>query len=138
MIKIREPRDSDKNLILSSMLKSFFGTMTGYKPDSEVFFREHQKIIESLIQKGQVVFVVACSEEDEDIVYGWSCFGIDKTLHYVYVKELCQKMGIATRLIKHVVKDADHLTVSHWNKNCSILRRKFKLKYNPYKCQLEQ
>jgi GNAT superfamily N-acetyltransferase len=133
MIKLREAKEEDKNLILNSFLKSYFSTMTGYKPESEVFYPCHQKALERLVKNGSCIFVVAASEEDEDIIYGWACFGLDKTLHYVFVKELYQKMGIGTRLIRHMMKDKKDLTVSHWNKNCAILKRKFKLKYNPYK-----
>ena len=133
MIKIREFKEEDKNFILSSFLKNYYSSMPGFKPESEVFFPNHQKQLEKLYSNGDIVVVVACLDDDEDLIIGYAIFGLDKTLHYVLVKESYKKMGMATRLIRHVIKDRKELVVSHYVPNCQILKRKFKLIYNPYK-----
>lgn len=133
MIKLRGYQPEDKNFIFDSYLRNYYSSMTGYKPESSVFFPGQQRLLEKLIENDNAVFVIACSSDEPDIIFGWSLFSMDKTLHYVFVKEAYRRMGLSSKMLRHVLKEKTDLVVSHWNKDCAILRRKFKLVYNPYK-----
>lgn len=133
MIKLRDFRAEDRNMILDTFLKSYYFNMTGKKPATKAYFSSHAKILENLYETNQIVVLIACLDEDEDIILGYSIWGLDKTLHYVYVKESYQRMGIASKMLKLMLKDRSEIVVSHFTKDIKHFQGKYKLTYNPYK-----
>jgi ribosomal protein S18 acetylase RimI-like enzyme len=114
-------------------LRSYYSNMTGYKEKSSVFFSNHQKIIEKKYNDGEIVCLVACLNEDPDIILGFAVFGTDYTLHYIAVKSPYRKLGVAKALLKSFYKDRTEITVSHWTGDIKHIQKLYKVNYNRYK-----
>lgn len=130
---IREFRDEDTNFVISTWLRSFYSNQTGYKEPSKVFFHEHQKQIKKLWNDKKLFCYLAVSPEDEDIILGFAVFGIDYTLHYVCVKEVYKRLGVARALLNMFYKNRSEIITSHWTKDCAHLNKIYKLNYNRYR-----
>jgi len=132
-INIRDFKPEDTNLVMDMWLRSYYANMTGYREDGKVFFSNHQKQIEKLNSEEKLVCQVACSSEDEDIIFGFAVFGTDYTLHYVAVKETFKRLGVASLLLKSFYKDRREVTVSHWTKDVNHIKKIYKVNYNRYR-----
>lgn len=53
---------------------------------------------------------IACLNEDPDVILGYSVMEGDHTLHFVFIKEIWRKMGIAKQLVPKSVVTTTHLT----------------------------
>lgn len=137
MIKLRDLKEADVPFVMDTLIRSYSNVktgITGERPVKDSIATFYNKHLGRLYEQGAIICTVACSAEDDDLIFGYAIFGLDRTLHYVYVKGPFRKMGIATKLIRHMVRDRSDLVVSHWTRGgCDILRKKFKLTYNPYK-----
>jgi len=105
-IKIRLATDTDYPLIYSSWLKSFADADQARLVTKSVYYQEHHALIDKLIAK-KALFFVACSKHDDDHVYGWICVNLaskPQVVHYVYVKQIYRKIGIANYLMEMVQK----------------------------------
>jgi GNAT superfamily N-acetyltransferase len=133
MFKIRQAKGNDLNFIYSTWLRS-------YKHDSPVtkqikrdlFFKEHQRLIDKIFMRPNINIYMACKDDDEDLVFGYIVYE-PKTIHFIYVKESFRKLGIGKRLLGCLPTlndvEASHLTYSLielWNAG------KLKVNYNPY------
>lgn len=99
-VKIRPfDAEQDSGFLYSTMPKGvYFGSssrQTYYRND---FFIHFQKYMKELLTHAKVS--VACMQDDPRIILGYSVFA-DTILHFVYVKELFRKQGIATLLLKN-------------------------------------
>lgn len=132
-IKIRELRPNDMSFVLSSWIKSFYAGGTGYKEARSVFHKGMESIIRRNISAKNFIVLIACLEEDEDAIFGYAAFGLDYTLHYVFVKDIYRKVGIAKRLLRHMLKDKKEITVSHWTQDMKIIKKMYNVTYNRFK-----
>lgn len=112
-IKIRAAKPEDINFIYSTWLRC-------YKHDSpitkyvkrDMFFDEHQKLLDGLLTHVGVKVAIACEENDEDLIFGFLAYE-PKIVHFVYIKEPFRKMGIAKKLITHEGIDLTQCQASH-------------------------
>lgn len=110
-VTIRTLQASDLSFIFSSWLKSYRSSYFAMKVANEIYFKEHQKIIERCIAKGEIK--VAVNQEDHDQILGFVCFephlfrGI-LTLHYIYVKSPYRKLGVGKELLEDALYEASH------------------------------
>jgi hypothetical protein len=114
-------------------LRSYYANMTGFKPNSRIFFPLHQRQIEKLYKDESIICQVACLPDDEDVILGFAVFGNDYTLHYVGVKETFKNLGVCKELLKSIFKDRAEITVSHWTKDIKHIQKLYKVNYNPYR-----
>jgi GNAT superfamily N-acetyltransferase len=123
MIKLRPGTEEDHAFILSSWLKAYFDCGNHYyRPPKKIFFEKHaDKVKEHLA--GHVI--VATTEEDPSQIIGYAVHS-SGVLHFVYVKSLFRKMGVARELIRKASckQYSQHTTGSKFiNKH---------MEYNPY------
>ena len=117
MVEIRLAKANDINFIYSTWLRC-------YKHDSpltkytkrEIFFEEHQKLLDRLLTKKGTTVAVAVDDKDPDLIFGFLAYE-PKIVHFCYVKEPFRKMGIARQLFESqkIVPEecrATHLTYS--------------------------
>ena len=123
-LKIRPMKDEDTNFILSTWLKSYREYGPSPVPESSIYYKEHQKHIKSLLSSESIV---ACTEDEEQIV-GF-LVATNQTAHYVYVKAVFRKFGVANRLIDSV-KRLKYF--SQFTKFAPLFEKRG-LQYNPYK-----
>ncbi len=133
MFSIRKAKAGDIEFIYATWLRS-------YKHDSpltkytkrELFFDQHQKILDTILSNDGVQTCIACDPEDEDLIFGYITFE-PKIIHFIYVKYAFRKRGIATKLLEQILNieqcEASHLTYSLldlWTAG------KIKIEFNPY------
>lgn len=102
-MKIRPMRDGDVNFILSTWLRSYYEELKRYGqkgcpyPKDDVFFQGHQEEIKKNLP-GMTVNICVAPDDDNQII-GWAATD-NKCLHYIYVKQVFRKMGVAKKLLE--------------------------------------
>ena len=92
-VAFRDAVADDLHFLLSSWLKSYRSSSKTWDIESVPFFdsqRGQKAVVLRLLSNCPVV--VACHPIHTDQIYGWLCHG--DAIHYVYVKEEFQRMGI--------------------------------------------
>jgi len=132
-IKIRPMHGGDFNFVINSWLKSFkySGPMVVRMTDS-LYYKAYEPIVKRLITGSNVY--IACLRDEPDALVGYLVIeqglGPD-IIHYVLVKDLWQKMGVATYLIKAAEPAPDSL-FTHWTNPMNSLINKVTYKYQPF------
>lgn len=76
--------------------------------------------IDALIRRGSEV-KVAIFPEDGDVILGWACAEPPSVLHYVYVKEVYRRQGVAATLLAACGLGAASVIVcTHWTKYADL------------------
>ena len=140
MVKIRKAKSEDINFVYSTWLRC-------YKHDSpitkytkrDLFFGEHQKLLDHILTKKETTVVVAVDENDEDLIFGFLAYE-PKIIHFCYVKEPFRKMGIARQLIESQELKLSECQASHVTYTLLDLwtHQKVDIQFNPYLLQLEK
>lgn len=105
LIVIRAMRESDRRFIEASWFESYFKALRlGFPTPFDVFKSGMNVRIKRLLEESDVYVAVANIDHDE--ILGYSVVSKDepKALHWLYVKALFRRQGIATKLLF----DADH------------------------------
>lgn len=117
-MRIREGKVADVPLILSTWLRGLrYGNKYYGAMDAKSYFTNYKRVIEHIISKS--VVLVACDDDDEDTIFGYAVVE-PGLLHWVYVKELHRRRGIANQLIA----GWDISRVTHETKIGEAIRRK--------------
>lgn len=136
LVQIREGLKSDLSFIRSTFLKSlYFGNQLQKKvngkawypsPDEkevlrrapidltsqireETFYQNYEQMIDHLTAKPKVEVKIASLIDDPDVILGWSIYE-PKILHFVFVKEVWRRIGLAKDLIPPGIQYMTHLT----------------------------
>jgi GNAT superfamily N-acetyltransferase len=101
-ILLRPFAASDAGLVFNSWLKSYANSAwANLIPTGRLYWERHHEVVDRLVRTARVV--VACWEEDPDLVAGWACFQEDAQavpiLHYVYVRERFRRKRLAAALL---------------------------------------
>ena len=141
---IRSERSGDRNLILSSWLRSALqfpiwhegriGSPSINLPPGggTPLYSVHQSILKKILDRSLVL--VASDPEEEDHVFGYCVFEED-CLHWVYVKKDLRRMGLGTYLISRSGLSGDVLEVSHRTPALNHFKDR-KFIWNPYRMML--
>lgn len=132
-IKIRKAISEDASFIFNSWLKSYRKSAFANIVCSTVYFSEHHKVIEKLLQSCDVY--VACNVEDPSQLYGYVVSekkdGVD-IIHYVYVKHTFRKLGIAKTLYKRIRDNNSACIYTHHTQWAERIAPRFSMVYSPY------
>lgn len=119
LYSVRDGKESDKNFILSTMLKGlYFGSIDKENPSNtllfgmvpqSIFFDKYKLVAKALVDSG-VTMKIACLPEDEDVILGYALYS-DTTLFWVFVKDRWRSRGIATSLVPKTVRYIAHLNI---------------------------
>jgi hypothetical protein len=129
---IRDYQSTDKNFIFTTFLRGLYEDNDFFrKMKKNIFKANYQKIIEHLLHKKESIIKIACLLEDPDVILGYAILeadvGYGTFLHWVYVKHLWRKIGIARDLLKGFsIKHVTHFT----NKTECFKPARFK--FNPF------
>lgn len=125
MIKLRPANSGDTNFILATWLKSNRECgITRPVPESRLYYQKHQAAIKDALEHSTAW--VATSDDDDQIL-GYVVHSGD-CAHYVYVKTVFRKYGLANKLLDQCGK----LTrFSHVTKYTQLFKRRG-LTYDPY------
>lgn len=133
-ILLRPANAEDVGFIFNSWLKSFRNSEYASEIPNEIYFSEHHKLIERLLQKYEVI--VAANPEDPSQIYGFICAGLTDgvfTLHYVYVKHTFRRMGIGAALLNAFEHDPEFAAIyTHKSRSAKHLAKKYNFIYHPY------
>lgn len=126
-LKLRQVEAADINFIYSTMLKGlYYGSEYYANVAKATFFHHYGEIITALLNKSEVA--VACLPDDDDIVLGYAIYEPEVCLHYVFVKEVFRKQGVATAL----TGKANTSSVSHITKIGNSIRKAKDMEFNPF------
>jgi GNAT superfamily N-acetyltransferase len=102
---LRGFRAEDAPLVFSTWLRSYQGAPAVRRIPTQFYFEGQAGVIKRLIDRSAVS--VACSPEDPDQIFGWICMeepdNSDPVLHYVHVKHVFRRMGVAKALLAHLL-----------------------------------
>jgi len=133
-ILLRPANAADVGFLFNAWLKSFRNSEFASSIPNEIYYSEHHKVIENLLQNYQVV--IACNQEDTSQIYGFICAGLTDTIftvHYLYVKHTFRKLGIATELLNSFGRNSEYVGIyTHKTKASTSLAKKHNLIYHPY------
>ena len=132
MITIRSLTTNDTNFVVNAWVNSYYAFMTGYKPNQKIFNVMQRRLILDILKESSCY--IACNKDDNDQIMGFIVVGNDDTLHYVFTKEIFEREGIATMLIKSVnIEKPYGISCSHITRQALNKLKGFKLRYNPFK-----
>jgi hypothetical protein len=121
--------EADHPFVLSTWLRT---ASQDPRIDEDTFFSEHQRAIKSLLPRATAV--VACAKDDPEQLFGYVVANPPDTLHYLFTKNWCRRMGIGRRLMVEAFGDATPTETSNtskaWSSAASAMG--IKARFNPY------
>lgn len=129
-IKIREAILEDVPFIMATWLRSYLSDMKHPKPARPIYFKRHHELIER--NQHRFNAIIACSQDDENLILGYIVYDEKDVIQYAYVKEVYRKLGVFTKLLIHLKGESKDIEYSHHTKDCYYLSSKYNLKFNPY------
>jgi len=102
---------------------------------NQLFYIEMSKVIDNLLTRAEVLMITPSDNTDQFI--GFICYetiGNNVILHYIYVKHLFRKMGIASDIVKDVIPylSSKPVLYSHVSRIPEATLDKYKLIFNPF------
>lgn len=138
-IRLYNP-ETDKGFVFSSFLDGlYYGNPYYREIDKASYYKNYSTVVEHLLTKQGSVPLIACLEDDEDVILGFAILEANKLngeansafkgdlLHYVFVKKAWRGKGIASALVPKNVTVVSHLT-----KPGAAIARKKGLKFDPF------
>lgn len=127
-IQIRSGREDDAPLIISTWVNSYRYSLPDYRRFiRRMYFAWHRALVYDILRRSTAVVLVACDPEMDSVLYGYLVGEINRTdrpvVHYMYVKEHWQNLGIATALLEFTGWDLNRLYYSHHTKDRSDINK---------------
>ncbi len=125
---IRDAVADDLNFIYATWLRGLYYASAFYSAiEKDVFFKEYESVIKRILAKEGVVVKVSCLKEAPDVVLGYAIFEPQRALHYVFVKQVWRRQGLAKELVPN-----DLINVTHLTELGQLIAKKKNLKLNPW------
>lgn len=109
---IRDGKESDKAFILATFLRGlYYGDSWFSLIPKDIFMDNYKHVAEALINRPDINIKIACLKEDQDVILGYSVISNNfDTIHWVYVKSVWRRKGIARSLLPSRIEYASHLS----------------------------
>lgn len=137
--KLRIASPGDHASIFSDWLRSARSAATYRGIPSVVYFYWGHLMVEALLADVGVTWLVACASDDPTKIYGWLCgqradaaSGDQAIVHYVYVKKLYRRVGIASRLMAALESNATVLVATSMSESGKALLHDRTHIFNPF------
>jgi len=134
-IVIRPMQPGDVPLVLNSWLKSYRDCPASWGTSNDAYFRTQKAVISKLMTRCNVA--IASDPQDDDQIFGWLAWEDSKddiVVHYIYVKSLFQRMGVARRLWEHAEPGERDVVATHVGPSSNDLRDSgIKFRYKPFR-----
>lgn len=134
-IRFRNPKGSDRALILNAWLKSYRRAFCTEGITNTIFYAEHHEVAKSILDRGCVI--IACDDTDPNVIIGFiaaEVVDVALVVHYVYVKNSFRGFGIG-KLLYETLKAQENpeiIYASHMTDNVSRAAKRREIIYNPY------
>jgi hypothetical protein len=131
---IRLYRQSDRNFVVNSWLRSFERTSrAGVWPSSEAYRAHYQPLVRGMLEDPLTVTYVRCSPEDEDHIFAYLAHR-GRSLLYVYVKAIFrdrpgQQLRYAWELLARASLLSGPVSVAFWTPAWHRYAERYGLKY---------
>lgn len=133
-VRLRDANSEDVGFVFNSWLRSYRNAQMVRGVSNTIYYNEHHKILERIVKTARVI--IACDPEDSTKIYGYACAEfIDSifVIHYVYVKELYRKLGIARLMLDEWKPDFNNASIcTHINKCAEAPAIRRHILYHPY------
>jgi hypothetical protein len=130
-VHYRDAVATDLPFIMNSWLRSWRDSDFAKLMKNEVFYENYEPFIKGILQRANVL--VACSVDDPDQIFGYIVYENPQIVHYVYVKTVYKKLGLAKSLFKRTVDITKPIVVTHANDYYEAVKGKYtNLIYNPF------
>lgn len=137
--RLRLNTKSDEPSIYSDWLRSARKSRTYAGVKSQVFYFWQHLVIEQLLADPSVTWLIASSLVDPTKIYGWLCgqradtlAGDQAVIHYLYVKRLYRRVGIASHMLTQFSGSAPALVVTSMTDSGRELLGDRTFVFNPY------
>lgn len=125
LIAIRPFCHDDTNFIYATWLPGlYYGNDWFRQIQQNVYFRNYHKVVQNLMSRPGVYINIACLKEDPEVVLGYAVCQKHEDgsiLHWIFVKPVWRKLGIAKELapknvlaVTHMTKMARNIKPTNW------------------------
>lgn len=138
-VSIRVAELADIPFIFNSWLKSYRDAPAVKNVPNTIYFSEHHKVIEHILNAKGLMILVACNPDDRDQICGYIVGELsenDSIVHWLYCKHPFRKMGIGRALeaaFLDLAPAKQALTYTHMSKISDRIQRLKSYTFNPYK-----
>lgn len=133
-ILYRPAIEEDRPFIFNSWLKAFRKGTLSANVDNSIYYTNHHSLVERILSKSKTI--ICCNSDDPSIIYGYVTYQeVDGqfVLHFVYVKHIYRKLGLARQLLAETGHDFNLLGCYTHQTNVGIVKEeKYNLVYHPY------
>lgn len=110
LIEMRGGVRTDAPFILSTWLNGlYYGNDWIREIEKNIFMKVYHDVIERKLYQPGVLVKVACLKEEHDVILGYSVYE-GQILHYVFVKPVWRRIGLARDLVPDDITVTSHLT----------------------------
>lgn len=130
LYNVRDYKPEDKHFIMATFLKGlYYGESYFSLVPKDIFMTNYKLVAESLVSNPRVNIKVACLPDDADVILGYSILSHDfQAVHFVFVKNVWRKKGIARSLVPQHPTAVSHLT----NLGKSLMSKLPTAVFNPF------
>jgi len=102
---IRPAHGEDLHFIYSTWLNNVWASSEhDIACSKHFFFTSYSKVIDEILNDKATLVSVACAPDDASVIYGY-CVSHNKTIHFIFVKSIFRRCGIATALCERIEFD---------------------------------
>ena len=138
MIQQRKFKDSDRDFVTNSLIRSFLsGSSEARQIHKDSYLRAHNKTVNGLLDNCSCT--IMCDSEDSDLIYGFMIYEQLKdydVLHYIYVRKTFREKGLAHKMLEACKSKNGSVALSHKTDDFKPARLKKywkdKIIYDPY------
>lgn len=125
--------DADRGFVFSAWIRGAYEVEpTCYQPRAR--FETHQRAhIDRCLALATTM--VACHPDSPGDLFGFVCMsniGGVAVVHWIYVRGMWRKRGIARSIIQRLAPNAHVVVATQWSKHCPWIRRRIRLFFDPY------
>ena len=111
LMVLRDLEPADIPFIYSTWMRAYYyGNDFSAVGTKEFFFDNHRKLLDRVMNEPKTKVRISCLCDDPDVILGYSVVENEQALHFVFVKVVWRKMGLAKKLIPNTVLRVTHLT----------------------------
>lgn len=126
MIVVRPIAADERNLVLSSWVRSGSRSDLARLGDREDYHAWQEAFAKRVLRDGTVLVAEIASSPGE--LAGWIAYA-GVVLHFVYVKQVYRRMGVARRLLESIPRPVARSADTHATKSVKMLTD---IHYNPF------
>ncbi len=126
---------SDFNFVINSWLKSYRDSPMCKDVANPIYFAGQGDRIEEILRNPETVCMIICAKDDPEQIIAYAIFDNKLPIaHYVYVKQLFRKRGLARMLFSVMINHHGNRRL-HCTHFSSKLKKKDYLVFNPFVLQ---